>query len=345
MNFGACQKRQGAGALQDLAEFAGPVAFARALRTIHRVAELKPGGRPVCLAIGVFDGVHLGHQQVIRQAVTDAEQQEGLAVVVTFDRPPAAVLAPERAPLLICPLPLRLRAIAALGVDVTWLIQFDLQFSQQRAEDFVRRLAREWQPTRSVCVGSNFVFGHRRSGDVELLRKLGRELGFTVHGLAAVALDGRTVSSTRIREAIRAGRLDQAQQMMGREYVLAGPIVRGDQLGRQLGFPTANLDVSGLVLPPGGVYAIHAAVGRSHYRGVLNIGHRPTLRNPLPQLRVEAHLLDFDGDLYGREMELTFVGRLRAERKFPSLEALRAQIAEDVAAARRLFSPSAQAGV
>jgi riboflavin kinase / FMN adenylyltransferase len=315
------------------------------LRTIHRVAELKSEGRPVCLAIGVFDGLHLGHQQVIRQAVTDAEQQEGLAVVVTFDRPPAAVLAPERAPLLICPLSMKLQAVAALGVDVTWLIEFNHRFSQQAAEDFVRKLARQWAPIRSVCVGSNFAFGHRRTGNVGLLRRLGEELGFVVHGLAAVALNGRTVSSTRIREAILSGKLDEAQQMMGREYVLAGPIVRGDQLGRQLGFPTANLDVSGLVLPPGGVYAIHAAVGRSHYRGVLSIGHRPTLRNAVPQLRVEAHLLDFDGDLYGREMELTFVGRLRAERKFPSLEALRAQIAEDVAAARRLFSPSAQAGV
>ena len=308
------------------------------MRTIRRAADLKLRNKPVCLAIGVFDGVHLGHQQVIRQAVTDAEQQEGLAVVVTFDRHPASVLAPQRTPLLIYPEPLRLRAMAALGVDVTWLIEFNRRFSQQSAEVFVRKLARQWSPLRSVCVGSAFAFGHGRTGNVELLRRLGKELGFAVHGLAAVALAGRTVSSTRIRESIRNGRLDEAQQMMGREYVLAGPVVRGDRLGRKLGFPTANLDVAGLVLPPGGVYAVHAAVGGAHHRGVLNIGHRPTLRSPAPQLRVEAHLFDFEGNLYGREMEITFVERLRDERKFPSLAALQARIAEDVAAARRVFS-------
>jgi riboflavin kinase/FMN adenylyltransferase len=202
----------------------------------------------------------------------------------------------------------------------------------------VRRLAREGRSIRSVCVGSAFAFGHGRGGNVGLLRQLGRELDFAVHGLAAVALNGRTISSTRVREAIHAGRLDEAQQMLGREYVLCGPVVAGDRLGRQLGFATANLETTGLALPPGGVYVVHVGVEGRRYRGLLNIGRRPTLDLPHPPLRVEAHLLDFEGDLYGKEIEITFAGKLREERKFASLEALRQQLAADVSHARRHFA-------
>jgi riboflavin kinase / FMN adenylyltransferase len=308
------------------------------MNIVRQAAELGAAGRPLCVAIGMFDGVHLGHQQVIRQAVTDAEQAEGLAAVVTFDRHPASVVAPERAPALIHPLSQKLRVIGALGVDAAWVIPFDRAFSAQSGEAFVRGLVRDCPGIRSVCVGSAFAFGSKRSGNVELLRRLGGELGFVVHGLAAVALDDRVVSSTRIREAIRNGNLDQAQQMMGREYALCGPVVTGDRLGRQLGFPTANLGTAGLVLPPGGVYAIHASAGGTRHRGVLNIGLRPTLADPAPQLRVEAHLFDFEGDLYGKEIEITFVGKLRDERKFSSLQALRQQIERDVQEARRRFA-------
>ncbi|HWI58738.1 MAG TPA: riboflavin kinase, partial [Bacillota bacterium] len=178
----------------------------------------------------------------------------------------------------------------------------------------------------------------KRSGNVELLKRLGAELGFTVHGLAAVALDGLPVSSTRIREAIRAGNLDGASQMLGRAYSIAGKVVRGDCLGRQLGFPTANLDTTGLVLPPTGVYAVQAETSGQHYRSVLNIGYRPTVNNPQPALRVEAHLLGFEGDLYGQELEVVFVEKLREEKRFGSLEALREQIALDIVRAQARFN-------
>jgi riboflavin kinase/FMN adenylyltransferase len=172
---------------------------------------------------------------------------------------------------------------------------------------------------------------------VTLLKALGAELKFTVHALAAVSLDGRVVSSTRIREAIRAGDLDGASQMLGRAYSLAGPVVRGDGLGGKLGFPTANLDTTGLALPPNGVYAVHADFDGQSHRAVLNIGRRPTVQDAAPQLRVEAHLLDFKGDLYGHEMRLTFVEKLRDEKKFPSLDALREQISRDIAEAQARF--------
>jgi riboflavin kinase/FMN adenylyltransferase len=178
------------------------------------------------------------------------------------------------------------------------------------------------------------VFGHRRSGNVALLKTLGAELNFTVHGLAAVALDGQTVSSTRIRDAVRAGDFDAAGQMLGRTYSLSGAVAHGDKLGGQLGFPTANLDTTGVLLPPTGVYAAQVSVGEKIHRAVLNLGVRPSVKNPAPQLRLEVHLLDFSGDLYGQELEITFTPKLRDEQKFSSLEELKAQIARDIAAAR-----------
>ncbi len=307
------------------------------MRTIHAAHELKPGGRRVCLAIGFFDGVHLGHQQIIRQTLSDAKQHEAIGLVLTFDRHPNAVVAPSRVPPLIYSLPQKLREIESLGVDTLLLIHFDKVFSEQTGEAFVRGLARDLGHIQSLCVGANFVFGHKRGGNVELLRKLGAELKFTVHGMAAVSLDGRAVSSTRIREAVRAGNLDRVSQMLGRAYSLAGAVVRGDGLGHQIGFPTANLDVTGLALPPHGVYAVLAETGGKAHRAVLNIGHRPTLRDPNPQLRVEAHLVDFAGDLYGQELEVAFVEKLREERQFPSLDALRQQIAQDILEAQMKF--------
>jgi riboflavin kinase / FMN adenylyltransferase len=307
------------------------------MKIIHAASELKPGPRKVCVAIGMFDGVHLGHQQVIRQTIADARQHESLALVITFDAHPNRIVAPQRVPPLIYSLPQKLRSIESLGGDALLLIHFDQPFSEQTGEAFIRRLARQLGRIQSLCVGSTFTFGHQRTGNVALLRTLGAELKFTVHGLAAISLDGTAVSSTRIRKAIREGELDSASQMLGRAYSLAGQVVRGDQLGRQLGFPTANLDVSGLMLPPNGVYVVHVTVRGETQRGVLNIGNRPTLQDSAPQLRVEVHLLDFSADLYGEELEVTFVEKLRAEQKFASTAALADQIARDITEARSRF--------
>ncbi len=307
------------------------------MKLIHNANELSPGNRKVCLAIGVFDGVHLGHQQIIRQTVADARRHEALAVVVTFDKHPSFIVAPDRVPPLIYSHPQKLRAIESLGADALLEIHFDKAFSEQSGDTFIRQLASGFGHIQSICVGADFVFGHKRSGNVELLKKLGTELGFTVHGVSAVSLDGQPVSSTRIREAIRAGDFDAASQMLGRAYSFAGKIVHGDQIGHKLGFPTANLDVTGLLLPPNGVYAVRATVGGKSCRAVLNIGHRPTINQSAPQLRVEVHLLDFSGDIYGQEMEVTFAAKLRDEKKFSSTDALREQIAKDIAEARRRF--------
>lgn len=304
---------------------------------IIRAATELAAGRKVCLAIGVFDGVHLGHQQIIRQTIADSRKHEAAALVVTFDRHPNAIVAPQRVPPMIYSLPQKLRTIESLGPDSLLLIHFSESFSQQTGEVFIRQLAAELGQLQSICVGADFTFGHKRSGDVKLLQRLGAELKFTVHGMAAVALDGQPVSSTRIREAVRAGDFDAASQMLGRAYSIVGQVIHGDQLGNKLGFPTANIDTADLLLPPNGVYAAHVAVGGKNFRAVLNIGHRPTLKSRTPELRVEVHLLDFSGDLYGQELEITFASRLRDEKKFTSLEELKTQIAHDIAAARQGF--------
>ncbi|NOS71371.1 MAG: bifunctional riboflavin kinase/FAD synthetase [Verrucomicrobia bacterium] len=307
------------------------------MNVIHTAKDLAAAGRRVCLSIGVFDGVHLGHQQIIRKTVADARQREGLALVVTFDRHPSTIVAPAHVPPMIYSQPQKIRAIETLDADALLVIRFDEEFSRQTGEQFVRALANDIGRIESVCVGADFVFGQKRSGNVALLKQLGGEMGFQVHGLAAVALDGETVSSTRIREAIRSGDFDAAGQMLGRAYSIAGRVAHGDQLGQKLGFPTANLDTKGLLLPANGVYAAHATVRKQIHRAVLNIGHRPTLQNPAPEMRVEVHLLDFSGDLYGEEMEITFASRLRDEQKFASLEELKSQITKDIEAARHAF--------
>jgi riboflavin kinase/FMN adenylyltransferase len=304
------------------------------MKVIRAANELGNGSRKVFVAIGVFDGVHLGHQQIIRQTVADARGHDAISLVVTFDRHPSAIVAPDKTPSQIFSRTQKLRAIESLGVEALLEIPFDKTFSEKSGETFIRELARDLGKIHSVCVGADFVFGHKRSGNVALLKKLGAKLNFQVHGMAELALDGHTVSSTRIREAIRTGNFDAASQMLGRPYAICGKIIEGDKIGRQFGFPTANLDTANLVLPPNGVYAASTKLKEQFYRVALNIGIRPTVATAQPQLRVEAQLLDFSGDLYGAELELELGVKLRAEQKFASATELREQIARDVAAVR-----------
>lgn len=304
------------------------------MKVIFDAANLQPGQRPVCAAIGVFDGVHLGHQQVLRQTVSDAASHHAIPAVVTFDRHPNAVVAPAHVPPLIYPLDKKLEVIASCGVEAAYVIRFDKAFSQISGEQFVGNLARDFRQIKSICVGEEFMFGAGRSGNVTLLRKLGGELGFIVHALRDVELDNQPVSSTRVRDAVRAGDFALAGRMLGRPYALRGNVIQGEHLGRKLGFPTANLDVTGLLTPPPGVYAAEARLGAACHRAAVNIGHRPTIHSADPQLHVEAHLLDFDGEVYGQALELEFLKKLREERKFSTPASLAAQIAEDIKQAR-----------
>jgi riboflavin kinase / FMN adenylyltransferase len=306
------------------------------MNVIHAPAELDSGSRRVCLAIGFFDGVHLGHQQIVRQTISDASQRGGLSVAVTFDQHPSTIVAPARVPPLIYPLSKKLDVLASLGLDAACVLHFDKAFSEKSGEQFSRELAAGFKRLDSVSVGRAFTFGHRRSGNVELLEAMGKELGFRVRAVAELRLDGEAISSTRVRELVAAGDFDLAGQMLGRPYSLTARVVTGAGIGHELGFPTANLDVSGLLTPAGGVFSACANVAGKIHRAAVNIGRRPTVQSAAASLVVEAHLLDFDAGLRGQYLELTFVKKLRDEQKFPSLGALRDQIAKDVAEVREM---------
>lgn len=284
----------------------------------------------------MFDGVHLGHQRVLNQTISEARKAGAVSAAITFDQHPNTVVAPDRAPLLIYRLAHRLRVIEGLGMDSALLIHFDRAFSQQPAEEFITRLVKDFGKLHAICIGSGFTFGHKRSGDVALLRRLGERYAFSVHAMPAVVCRGKIVSSTRIREAIRTGNFESAGEMLGRPFEISGRVLRGEQLGRTLGFPTANLEAAGLALPPNGVYAGTATVKGVAYKAVANLGYRPTVSSDQLGLRVEVHLLGFAGDLYGQELEFAFRQRLRGEVKFASLADLQAQIRKDVLTAESL---------
>lgn len=306
-----------------------------------QASQLDTGSRPVCLAIGVFDGVHVGHQEVIRQTLEDARLHDAMPVIVTFDSHPASVLSSRRIPGMIYSLAHKIQVLSQFEPAALLLLHFDLAFSQKTAGVFIEELVRDFGTMRSIRVGTNFRFGHQRAGNLALLNQLGERFGYAAHGCPPVTVDGHRVSSTRIREGIEAGQLGPVGKMLGRPYSIVSPVIRGDQLGRKLGFPTANMDATGLMPPPCGVYAARVFVRGVAHEAVLNIGVRPTLELAAPPLRVEVHLLDFDGDLYGSEIETVPVQMLRPEQQFPSLDALKNQIARDIQAARAILATNA----
>lgn len=302
--------------------------------TLADPAQLGRPAAGVCIALGMFDGVHLGHQHVVRQAVLDARALGACPVAVTFHPHPLAVVHPERAPRLLQSPGQRLQALASLGLDATVLLPFDRTLASVDGPGFVERLAQGFGRLRSITVGQGFHFGQGRSGDVTLLRALGRTLGFVTHDVAPIHIGPERVSSTRVRAALREGRLGVVAELLGRPYALGGTVVAGRRLGRQLGFPTANIEVPGLELPPLGVYAARAILDGGRQRAVLNLGRRPTVEGGASEPLLEVHLLDAGPDLYGRDLEVEPVQMLRPERRFSSLEALREQVLRDTADAK-----------
>lgn len=301
---------------------------------LRATADLRSIAGPVFLAIGVFDGVHLGHRAVIERSLSDARAHAGTAVVVTFDPHPARVLRPERAPRLLTSTPHKLRIIRSLGIEQVLALPFTEAFAATEPESFIRELAATCD-LREICVGHEWAFGKNRAGNLALLDRLGHELGFDEVGVAAVEIDGEVVSSTIIRAAIEAGDLAKAARLLGRPYSVLGTVKLGNQLGRKLGFPTANLSAHNEQFPPNGVYAVSAEVEGRSLRGVANIGVRPTLEQAGGERLLEVHLFDFQGDLYGSDLEIFFRSFIRPEMKFASLEALKAQIANDALEANR----------
>jgi riboflavin kinase/FMN adenylyltransferase len=303
------------------------------LRSIPELAQLRG---PLFLAIGVFDGVHLGHRAVISTSTRHAHSADGTPVVVTFDPHPAKVLRPSDAPHLLTATQHKIALIRALGVGHLLVIEFDKNFASTSPETFVERLVQTSKPLREICVGHEWSFGKNRAGNLELLKRLGARFDFNVVGITPVTANGAAVSSTAIRQAIEAGELEKAASMLGREYTILGTVTGGEKLGKKIGFPTANLSAHSEQFPPDGVYFAEAWFDGVLLHGVVNLGFRPTVSTGKPERILEIHLLDFDRDIYGKDLEIRFVRYLRPEKKFDSVDALVRQIDIDVRQAREL---------
>lgn len=301
------------------------------MRIYHTFPELRSHGQPLCVAIGVFDGLHIGHQEVVRQAIEAARSQSCEAALVTFDPHPIRIIAPNKAPVaLLTPIDHKAELAAGLGLDVFAPLVFDQAMAEMQALDFVEELAA--CGVRFISVGEDWRFGHHRAGDIHLLASEGARLGFQVKPVPPVMWEGDRISSTRIRQALHDGNLTDVESMLGRPWSFLGVVRHGEKVGRTLGFPTANLHPDGVQLPPHGVWVVTARHGSNEWPAVANLGVRPTLGSS--QIRLEVHLLEGSPDLYGQALEVRFHHRLRPEERFESLDQLRSAIAADTAAAR-----------
>jgi riboflavin kinase/FMN adenylyltransferase len=321
------------------------------MRLFRHYTPLPPDARGAVLALGNFDGVHLGHQAVIGAAGDIARTLGAPHGVLTFEPHPRHVFRPADPPFRLTPFRVKATQIEALGVDVMVTLHFDAEFARRSAEDFVQTVLRDGLGVRHILVGDDFVFGHGRKGTVALLTDMAVSCGFAVTTVPPVALPGTSagagaggigevVSSTRVREHLAAGRPTAAAALLGRPWEIDGRVEAGDQRGRTIGFPTANLALGEYLRPAGGVYAVRAGIeeaGRTSWHdAVANLGTRPTVGGT--DLRLEVHLFDFAGDLYGRHLRVALVEHLRPEMKFPGLDALKAQIAADSARAREILA-------
>jgi riboflavin kinase/FMN adenylyltransferase len=312
------------------------ISLMETLRSISELAHL-PG--PIFLAIGVFDGVHLGHQSVISTSTSHARSADGTPVVITFDPHPLKVLRPHNAPHLLTATQHKIGLIRDLGVEHLLVITFDKNFAATSPETFIEQLVMHSNPLGEICVGHEWSFGKDRRGNLDLLKKLGAQFNFNVVAIPPVKMDGAVVSSTAIRQAVEKGDLATAAAMLGRDYTILGTVVAGGKIGKKLGYPTANLSAHSEQFPPNGVYFAEATLDGALYPGVVNLGYRPTVSSGKSERILEIHLLDFDREIYGKDLEVRFVSYLRPEKKFENVDALVRQIEFDVRRARELRAP------
>jgi riboflavin kinase/FMN adenylyltransferase len=303
----------------------------RELTSLPELAQL-PG--PVSLAIGVFDGLHLGHREVISCAVRSAVQRGGSSVVMTFEPHPLAVLRPGFKPVRLCGRQQRSALLAEWGVDALLICPFTPELAATSAEEFLQQLCNSCRPLGSISVGAGWSFGHQRRGDSQVLSQWSRDRGFVLNEVPALTQDNQPISSTRIRQAIADGNFEVAARLLGRRVEWIGQVVQGRQLGRQLGFATANLALENEVLPPRGVYVARLRWQGQVLAAVANLGLRPSVEGGDAAPTLEVHVLDWQGNLYGQWVEVELCQRLRQEIRFDGLEPLRAAIASDVQAAR-----------
>jgi riboflavin kinase/FMN adenylyltransferase len=307
------------------------------METIHFPDDPRPSWlvHPV-IALGNFDGLHRGHLKIIERVKRGAAEHGGTPMAMTFDPHPPRIVRPDKAPPLLMTKAQRIEALHRAGVHCVAVVRFTKEISQWDADTFVRKVLVDWLRVSEVWVGANFLFGHERSGTFSVLRGLGQSYGFRADKIDPVRYKDFVVSSTRIRRLVGEARMDEAAALLGRAYYVDGTIVEGKRRGRELGFPTANLETQNELVPPNGVYATIMTIDGVVHGGVTNIGMRPTFGETTPT--IETHVLDYSGNLYGQSVRLAFVQRLRDERRFEDVDALRAQIDADKQRAERLFT-------
>ena len=301
------------------------------------IRKTEGPGTSSVVTIGVFDGVHLGHQAIMSQVRFAAQELGVRSVAVTFDRNPQELVHPSHPVPYICTLRQKLALIEQQGIDAALVLPLERKLLDMPAEQFVTEILHGKLCAVKLVVGANFRFGKGRAGSAQLLKKMGKELGFEVTAVPQVMADGRTVSSTAIRRLIMEGKIEFANWMLGRPFSLEGTVVAGEEIGRTLGYPTANIQPAERQIVPGkGVYAVATSLEGRRWAGVANIGIRPTVGGQ--KSSIEVYILDFSGKIYGRELEVDFLHRLRDEVKFPDAEALKAQIASDVQQAKQMIA-------
>jgi len=306
------------------------------MRICHEIHEISRIGDQVVVALGNFDGVHVGHQQLIRAMVAEAKGQKMPSVVFTFHPHPIKVLFPNKAPGMLTSLRKRSDLIASLGTDCLLVMNFDQQLARLSPEYFVNEILATQLRARAVYVGFNYSFGHRGAGTPDLLQSMGKNLGIKVVVFPPVKVGKTVVSSSEVRSAILAGEIEKARSLLGYWPIIDGEVVRGEQRGRRIGFPTANIaPAEEILLPPQGVYVARVEVSGEWYDGVVNIGVKPTFGSGLTQT-TEVHILDFAGNIYGQNISLFLLKRLRSEMAFSSVEELKSQIGRDIELARHL---------
>jgi riboflavin kinase/FMN adenylyltransferase len=312
------------------------------MKVIRSMTALRRVRRPICLAAGFFDGLHKGHQEVLRRTMAEARLLQGEAWAMTFHTHPLKVLRPEAAPLLLTSTPHKVELMGRMGLDGCLLIPFTRQLAALEPEDFLARLEGAAPTLRHILVGEDWRFGRLGRGDTAMLAAWAARRGIRLTQVPPVRYAGTAISSTRVRKAIAEGRLPLAQRLLDRPFSILGTVVRGQRIGRQLGYPTANLNPHNEVRPPEGIYAVQALIQGGAYEGIVNFGVHPTVA-PVAVPLLELHVLDARLRLYGRHIEVFFIRCLRPERRFLTLEGLVRQIRRDVAAARRaLHTPAAQ---
>lgn len=308
------------------------------MKILHHMSGMRQRKRPICLAVGFFDGIHLGHQNVLQRTIEHAREIGGEAWAMTFDPHPLKILSPEAAPLMLTTSQHKLQLLKQFGLSGCLLIPFNRKFASIPAATFLTRLEHDIPKLAAIFLGHDWRFGQKGQGDFQMLSNwAARRPGLSIHQIAAVRRGKVPISSTRIRNTIATGKLAESAALLGRPYSILGHVRQGNHIGRRIGYPTANLAPCNEAHPPTGIYAIQAIVNGKAFAGIVNFGFRPTIA-PIDKPLVEVHLFDTCQDLYGRRLEVFFMRKLRNERKFPDLTSLMRQIRKDVILARRILA-------